>query len=112
MSLLFPLKERLQLTPAQEKNYTIVCDGEAALIAAWTTLFPSMKLVLCYNHCKESIKRKLYDMGKKATITEDQLSQVMMLISGTDEYRGLLDYSSEELTTDVIEKLYSAWYVY
>jgi hypothetical protein len=48
-------------------------------------------------------------MGKKATITEDQLSQVMMLISGTDQYRGLLDYSSEELTTDVMEKLYSAW---
>lgn len=83
-----------------QKNYTIVMDGNLAVINAWKKAFPGMRRVLCTVHFCDNIERKLlYDMPTK--LDKKVIKDIMTTIKGGEGMFGLLDSTSSCIDSDL-----------
>ncbi|KAL0477487.1 hypothetical protein AKO1_002228 [Acrasis kona] len=89
------IKTCLDVKESDYSKYTVKHNGDHSLINALTKEFPGIKHLLCANHFRENIKSHLkYTL--KVTASEE-IDEVMETINGFGAYRGLLDYTGDEV---------------
>ena len=81
------------------KNLANICafgtDGEVALIEAFRQQCQSAVHLLCFNHCRENIKRKLRELNVPPLVASDYIFDIFGGQRGTTFVEGLVDAESE-----------------
>ncbi|KAL0482758.1 hypothetical protein AKO1_002312 [Acrasis kona] len=76
------IKTCLVVKESDYSKYTVKHDGDYSLINALTKEFPGIKHLLCANHFLTA---------------SEEINEVMETINGFGAYRGLLDYTGDEV---------------
>ena len=81
------------------KNPSNICafgtDGEVALIDAFRQQCQSAVHLMCFNHCRENVKRKLRELNVPPLVASDYIFDIFGGQCGTTFVEGLVDTDSE-----------------